>query len=63
MLFHYSALMFASLLLMKCFVPNEFTQTNLTLYMAGITLLLIFKDMTKNSFPTGYTTLTDETKV
>ena len=55
MLFHYSALMFASLLIMKMFVPTEFTQTNLTLYMAGITLLLIFKDMTKNSFPTGYT--------
>ena len=35
----------------------------MTFYMAVICLLLIWTNLAKNSFPTGYLKLTDETKV
>ena len=53
MLFHYCVLMFFALLCMKLVVPIEFSQTNLTFYMMGITLLLVLANMRKNSFPNG----------
>ena len=63
MLFHYSMLMIFIVICMKLFVPNEFTQTNLTFYMASMTLLLILANLRKGAFPGGWTRLTDETKV
>lgn len=63
MLFHYCVLMFFSYLVMKIVVPTEFSQTNLTFYMVIMTLLLVFSNLRKGSFPGGLTKLTDETKV
>lgn len=63
MLFHYSMLMLTALLLMKLIVPSELTQTNLTFYMAGITLLLVLANLRHGSFPAGLKKLTDETKL
>ena len=63
MLFHYCILMIFVVLIMKLVVPAEFTQTNLTFYMASLTLLLILANLRKNAFPGGCTRLTDETKV
>ena len=63
MLFHYCVLMTFVIIVMKLFVPLEFTQTNLTFYMATITLALILANLRKNAFPAGCTKLTDETKV
>ena len=63
MLFHYSVLMIFVILIMKLAVPDQFTQTNLTFYMATMTLMLILANLRKNAFPGGCSRLTDETKV
>ena len=63
MLFYYVLVMFVLMGLAKVLLPENLTQTNLTFYMAGICLLLVWTNLAKNSFPTGYFRLTDETKV
>lgn len=63
MLFHYSVMMLLSLIVIKIVVPAEFTQTNLTFYMTGITLVLVLANLRHKSFPAGITKLTDETKM
>jgi len=63
MLFHYSVLMFFTVLVMKIAVPVELTQTNLTFYMTTMTLALVYSNMRRGCFPTGLTKLTDETKL
>ena len=63
MLFHYCLCMFFAVLLMKIFLPDDLTQTNLTFYMIMITLILILANLRKGAFPAGIWRLTDETKV
>lgn len=63
MLFYYVLIMFVLMGTAKCLLPENITSTNLTYYMAMITLLLIWTNLGKNSFPTGYLRLTDETKM
>ena len=63
MMFHYSVILFFIFTVLKLTIPPEFTQTNLTFYLAGTTLLLILANLRKGSFPSGYCQLTDETKV
>lgn len=63
MLFYYVLVMFVVMGLAKILLPEQYTQTNLTFYMAVVTLLIIWTNLGKNSFPTGYVRLTDETKV
>jgi len=63
MLFHQVLIMFIAVLLLKTVVPAHLLDTNLTFYLALITLLLIFQNLCKNAFPTGYFSLTDETKM
>ena len=63
MLFYYVLVMFVFMGVAKVLLPEHLTQTNLTFYMAIITLLLIWTNLGKNSFPTGYFRLTDETKL
>ena len=63
MLFHYSVLLLLCLLFMKSVVPQDLTQTNLTFYMAGITLTLVLSNLRHGCFPAGFKKLTDETKM
>ena len=63
MLFHYCIIMIFIVILMKLFVPAQFTQTNLTFYMTGLTLMLVLANLRIGTFPAGCTRLTDEAKV
>ena len=63
MLFYYVLVMFILMGIAKGVLPDRLTQTSLTYYMAMVTLLLIWTNLGKNSFPTGYLRLTDETKM
>jgi len=63
MMFHYCILMILVVIIMKLFVPAQFTQTNLTYYMALLTLMLVCANLRKGAFPGGCTRLTDEAKV
>ena len=63
MLFYYVLVMFVMMGTAKMLLPEHLTQTNLTFYMAIMCLMLIWTNLGKKSFPTGYLRLTDETKV
>ena len=63
MMVHYVLILFVLMMAYKSFLPENFVKTNLTFNMALLTLLIICTSMTKNTFPTGYFSLTDETKM
>ena len=63
MLFYYVLVMFVLMGTFKCILPDQYTQTNLTYYMSMITLMLIWTNLGKNSFPAGYFRLSDESKM
>lgn len=62
MLFHLVMGMFVFAITTRIVYP-ELMNTNLTLYLAIVTILLYCANLTKNTFVSGYCRLTDETKV
>ena len=63
MMVHYVLILFVLMMLYKSFLPEDIVKTNLTFNMALLTLLIICTSMTRNTFPTGFLSLTDETKM
>jgi hypothetical protein len=63
MLIHIVLIMFVIMMVAKVLAPVEVTKTNLTFNMAVLTLMLVFTNMCRNTFPAGYFKLRDETQI
>jgi len=62
MLFHIILAMFACVITLRVVAP-EYMNTNLTFYLALVTIMLYIANLGKNTFILGYCRLMDETKV
>jgi len=62
MLFHIILAMFACVITLRVAAP-EYMNTNLTFYLALVTIVLYIANLGKNTFILGYCRLMDETKV